>query len=219
MVTLIVALVALLVYNKQRTDRRRDAAGIILREIIGAERQIPKARESINTMKGLKDLPKEKVQVMPVSSWETSQHYLANVLPQDTLELISDFYANCHLLDESLVLIDSSFYDNVQQVRINQFRVGAKFVEERVRGVSPNNDNDPKVTKKNREVIDESLRLQQAFDASYPTSTSYYSEKIVKDAEEFLGRLPRGLSQNRVGDKLRRARRGFFGRLFHRKEL
>lgn len=218
-VTLLVSFVALLVYYKQRSDRRRDAAGIILREIMSAEDQIPKARSAIDTMKNRAGLPKEKVQVMAVSSWARSQHYLAKVLPQDSLKVIDEFYANCQLLDEALTRIDASFYENVDQVRRNQFRVGARLVEERVRAIKLNPDNNSQIAEANDKVINESVNLQRAFDSTYATSTSYYSEKIIKDAEEFLSRLPNDLSQQRVGQKLRRAQKGFLGRLFQKKDL
>lgn len=217
-VTLLTALTAGYLYWKQRRDRQKDAADIILREIRDAEDMLPTVKRIIESAKE-NGVP-EKIQIMKIGSWPELQHVLARRLPQDVMKTIGEFYTNCQLLDEALQTIDESFYKNANEARINQFRVVSGLLEEKVKATRFNPDNDPKIAAANDEVEQQYLREAADFKANWPAPNVHYTPvRAASDAEKYFDLVPRNLSQTRVGDKLRRVSAGFWRRFFDRKEV
>jgi len=218
LVTLITAVTAAYLYWRQRRDRQKDAANIVLREIRDAEDMLPTAKRVIQAAREM-GIP-EKIQILKSNSWTELQHVLARRLPQDVIKTIGEFYSNCRLLDEALAIIDEAFYKNADQNRVHQFRVIANFLEARVKATKSNPKNDPKITAHNEEQEQTYQRRAADFKTHWPSpNSSYVPVRAASDAEKYFELVPRNLSQTRVGDKLRNVGAGFLERLFDRKEV
>jgi hypothetical protein len=211
-VTILAAFVAWALYGKQRRDKRRDLATIILHEIEKAEDLISEARRAVQDAEA--GNVSQKVQVMKIDTWDEAQHVLAGRLPQDVVKRIGEFYADCRLLDEALEHIDGAFVKNETEIRANEFRVNAEYRKWAVDNLKLNPNYDPKVDEENKQLAAEAERLRQSFNDTFPTLYGYRPVKPTNDAKRILGTLPTDLSQTRVGQKLRRVRLGFFRRHF-----
>lgn len=207
-VTAVVSLVAVYLYQKQKHDRVKEAAGVILAEIIRAEDRIPDAKKSLASTKK-NPSSANRVQIITTNSWQTSQHLLSRALPDDVTRSISDFYANCTLLDELLAYIYLAFRENIAEVRRNNFRINADYLKEKIDSVKSNPTSDIKISETNykTEALIESRRNK--FTEIYPTSTSYYPTKPADDAQIYLDLINDNLSQTRVGEKLRLIQHGY----------
>jgi len=96
-ITLLVGVVAFLVYFKQKNDYKRDAAKLILQEIRYAEQKIRKYRE-IKSYK-LYD------RLLPTNSWHKNIHLFIKDLKETEIDLISDFYAKASYIDDVIKTI------------------------------------------------------------------------------------------------------------------
>jgi len=97
LVTLIVGSIAFYLYGKQRKDRKRDAARLILQEIRYAEQKIRKYRE-VQSYK-LYD------KLLPTNSWNDNIHLFIKELKEVQIDLISDFYAKTSYIDTLIATI------------------------------------------------------------------------------------------------------------------
>lgn len=91
--TVITGLVIILVYFLQQTQRKSDAATIILMEIRNAER-------SIQQIKDTKDI--KGVSVLPTNSWKEFNHLFVRDFDRDELESIINFFNQCALAEEEI---------------------------------------------------------------------------------------------------------------------
>jgi hypothetical protein len=216
-ITAVVSLIAVYLYEKQKHDRLKEAAGVILAELERAEDRIPQAKKVLATTKKFA-ANAERVQIITTNNWQNFQHLLSRSLPDDVTRSISEFYTNCSLLDELLSYIYSAFRDNVTGVRVNTFRIGADYLKERIDSEKPNPSGDAKVTAENAEVAADINRKWAQFNKDFATSTSYYPIKPGEDAQNYLDLIRDNLSQTRVGDKLRRIQLGFWGWRINKKD-
>ena len=92
-VTFIVGAFAIYLYLKQRKDKKRDAARLILQEIRYAEQKIRRARESNPPTYNLAD------RLLPTSSWEDNIHLFIKELKEGEIDMISAFYAKARYID------------------------------------------------------------------------------------------------------------------------
>lgn len=90
-VTFVVGFSAIYLYIRQRVDRKRDAASLILQEIRFAEQYIRnyKSQKSYN----MSD------KVLPTNSWNDNIHLFIKDLEQNEADLISRFYSKAAYLD------------------------------------------------------------------------------------------------------------------------
>jgi hypothetical protein len=91
-VTFVVAFLAIYLYVKQRVDRRRDAASLILQEIRYAEQQI---RNSEHGTRGY-SLPSK---LLPTNSWNDNIHLFIKDLKETQIDMISRFYSQATYID------------------------------------------------------------------------------------------------------------------------
>jgi cbb3-type cytochrome oxidase subunit 3 len=108
LVTAVTAAVAWFVYNEQKSDRKQQAARLLLMEIRSAEVSLDEVRSKIHeqTRIGVEvDFPK----VFPSSSWQEYCSLFAGDLDQDELHAISAFY-NCGALIDELTFQFSDFF-------------------------------------------------------------------------------------------------------------
>jgi len=95
--TLVVGGFAIYLYLKQKEDRKRDAAKLILQEIRYAEQKIRKYRE----VKSYKLYDK----LLPTNSWNDNIHLFIKELKETEIDLISDFYAKASYIDTLINII------------------------------------------------------------------------------------------------------------------
>jgi len=95
--TLVVGGFAIYLYLKQKEDKKRDAAKLILQEIRYAEQKIRKYRE----VKSYKLYDK----LLPTNSWNDNIHLFIKELKETEIDLISDFYAKASYIDTLINII------------------------------------------------------------------------------------------------------------------
>jgi hypothetical protein len=114
-VTLLVGLVAFIVYQKQQNDRKKDAATIVLLEIQNATDRLKAVNESI-----VKDkLIKEDTLLMPTARWEKYKYLFVRNFNSRELNEITTFYEKCLTYDKIVRYHSSFFVKNEEQVRNN----------------------------------------------------------------------------------------------------
>jgi len=91
-ITLVVGLVAIGLYFRQKNDQRRDAAKLIAQEIRYAEQTIRIAKEH-NYDYYLAN------KLLPTNSWHKNIHNFVNDLKETDIDLISRFYSHSSYID------------------------------------------------------------------------------------------------------------------------
>jgi hypothetical protein len=92
LITLVVGLSAIYLYLKQKEDRKRDAARLILQEIRYAEQQI---RDSGRGTRGYMLASK----MLPTNSWNDNIHLFTKDLKETEIDTISRFYSQTAYVD------------------------------------------------------------------------------------------------------------------------
>lgn len=92
-VTFLVGLVALWVYWKQRDDKKRDMASLILQEIRYAEQKLREARSREHVYLFAYKL-------LPTNSWNKNIHLFVSDLEENQIDTISSFYSNAAFIDQ-----------------------------------------------------------------------------------------------------------------------
>ena len=92
-VTFIVGFLAIYLYIKQKNDRKRDAASLILQEIRYAEQQIRHYKNSNPNQYNLAD------RLLPTNSWNDNIHLFIKDLEENEIDMISAFYAKAKYID------------------------------------------------------------------------------------------------------------------------
>ena len=88
----LVGLAAIYIYFRQRNDKKRDAAKLILQEIRYAEQQI---RNSGRGSHGYSLWSK----LLPTSSWNDNVHLFTRDLKETQIDMISEFYSKATYID------------------------------------------------------------------------------------------------------------------------
>jgi hypothetical protein len=91
MITLVVGLVAVYLYLKQKSDQKRDAASLIVQEIRYAEQRISDHRK-FNAYKFYD-------QLLPTSHWYANINLFVAELKESEIDLISKFYSQAAYVD------------------------------------------------------------------------------------------------------------------------
>jgi hypothetical protein len=198
-VTLIVGLLAWVIYKAQKREYKKDAANAILLEIQSGEDAIKKIRDAIQ-----KEHLDIDVSVLPSESWSTYKHMFVSDFDKDEWDMISDFYNKSPLIDEAIKYNKTAFASDVEQIRTNKQRVLATYAEEAVREVTFN------VTKEGEEVdtrqIEETYKAKAgAFDRLYMDQQRDFQYKPIKpinDVKLYLTDFPK-LTTSTVGTKLK----------------
>lgn len=107
-ITLFVGIIAIYLYLKQKSDRKRSAARLILQEIRYAEQQI---RNSGRGARGYALSSK----LLPTNSWNDNVHLFAKHLKETQIDMISEFYSKT-------IYIDSLIAERSRQ-KVNPFVV------------------------------------------------------------------------------------------------
>ena len=189
-VTLLVGLIALEVYRRQKRDEKKNAARIILVEIENAERQLSIIKENNNG--NISENPR----LMTSSSWEKYRHLFGRDFTPREWDTISDFYNRCLQYDKAVEYDDSSFYHDIEAFRTsinNALALGALTIV----------TSDGGMTKE--EISTEYGRIKDNLVGAYMDNLHMYSpNKPVNVAARALSELNSNLSLTSVGDKLRK---------------
>ena len=94
-VTVVVGLLAIYIYFRQRRDRKRDAARLILQEIRYAEQQIRNFRIAQSYSLASK--------LLPTNSWNDNIHLFIKDLKETEIDMISAFYSKATYIDSLIV--------------------------------------------------------------------------------------------------------------------
>jgi hypothetical protein len=211
LVTFIVGLVALEVYQKQKRDFKKTAARILLIEIENAERQL----QVINQNGEPKNLA-ENLYLMPSASWEKYRHLFAQDFTPREWDTITNFYNRCLQFDEAVKYDSVSFKQDIEAFRTSINAILAAKAGKMIEDLSQD------ATENELAATGESYRkFRDELSALYMTPSNlhmYSPQKPVTDAVAAIKNLDGGLSLTTVGVKLRKlAKQGFFARLFNQR--
>ena len=95
LVTFVVGFLAIYIYVRQKKDRKRDAAKLILQEIRNAEQQIRNFRIAQSYSLASK--------LLPTNSWNNNIHLFVKDLEETEIDVISAFYSKATYID-SLIM-------------------------------------------------------------------------------------------------------------------
>lgn len=195
-VTLIVGGGAFAIYGKQKRDRKKESAKILLLEITSAERAIRRIQEELKN-----DTLPQDVLCMPYENWSTNKYLFVDNFTRDEWDAINNFYNKCKLLDESIQHNNSAFYNDVEVIRENKQRVLADFAKETTIKITSTNDEE-----KQKKIEDEYVNNSEKFDSLYMSRQgrfAYSPNKPINDSKLYLDDLTTNLSLSSVGLKLR----------------
>lgn len=192
-VTLLVGFVALYVYTRQRKDTKRAAANSIFLEIQYIEHCIPKVKEAARrgTLQSL------DFNILREDSWSKYSHLFSNDFDKEEWEIITDFYANARLLDESIVQTNRSFEEDIKQIRVNKQRILADITKDTIDSADAP-DGEAIVTQYNQKL--------EVFDKLYMSRQddfAYTPVKYLNDAKKCLEDLDK-ISITSIGTKFKK---------------
>jgi hypothetical protein len=192
-VTLAVGLVALYVYQRQRKDTKRAAANSIFLEIQHTEHCLPKIKEAVRrgTLQNL------DFNVLREDSWSKYSHLFSNDFDKEEWEIITDFYTNARLLDESIIQTNRSIEEDIKQIRINKQRILANITKDTIYAAG-NTDGEAIVTQYNQKL--------DVFDKLYMSRQddfAYTPVKYLNDAKKCLEDLDK-ISITSIGTKFKK---------------
>ncbi len=116
--TLLAAFVAFLVYRKQKSDTKRDAAKIILQEIRRAEDIISDYKQNGGYQYAKK--------IIATNSWTRNLHLFVGDLDNDELDRISNLYSTGEYLDTLINEISKHTFK--KEIEAPQFQMGTPTV-------------------------------------------------------------------------------------------
>lgn len=193
-ITLLVGLVALFVYRKQKIDHKRNAASSILLEIQHAERAIDKVKDFVK--KGSLDID---AVVLQADSWVKYKHLFSRDFDKDEWDSITGFYEKAKLLDQAISYNSHGFSADVEQIRMNKQRILADFTKDLISDLGVSDQTHwPDLISQFQTKID-------IFDQQYMEQQgkfAYNPSKPVNDAKLYLNDISK-LTTNTVGQKLK----------------
>lgn len=197
-ITFLVGLSALIVYRRQKKDKMRSAATILLLEIQQAERAIVRAKEYIRQGDLNVDL-----HVLRSDTWDNNKYLFTRTFDKDEWDSITDFYDKARLLDDSIRYAKKCFDDDVEQIRVNKQRVLADISKEAVVALQVSGAGSSETIIKNMQD------KMNSFDRLYmgqQNQARYNPQKIIDDAQHCIEDL-NTLSTTSVGQKLKKIAR------------
>jgi hypothetical protein len=192
LITFIAGVVALVVYFKQRNDKKRDVANALLSEIRSAERAIEKVRDYVRDT----DRSDANIKVLDHNSWAEYKYMFSGDLDEDQWKEISEFYSNAELLDDIIRQSNAVFEDNAEKIRSNMQRVLADLIE--LSTVSNEDDDVVRVKLLNQRI--------DFFDRMYDLKKNdftYTPIKYVNDTKRVLDDL-HAVSITSAGDRIKK---------------
>lgn len=194
--TLLVGLYAFLLYNKQKSDQKRDAASIIIQEIEYAEKVIKRAQYELEKPDPLLSVTELS---MPATSWGNYKYLFVNDLDSAQLDSITIFYNACDSFDSAVKLENSQFNRNRKYVR--------EFCHKRASELTwdfYNFLNGKEITKEMKDSLEKRIREETAYYINVTSSKAdYYFKKPSLQAKESLDSIKVNVSLPGALDRLK----------------
>jgi len=121
--TIFVGGFAICLYIKQRNDKKRDSAKLILQEIRYAEQKIRKYREV--------KIYKLYDKLLPTNNWNDNIHQFITELKETQIDLISDFYGKVSYID--------TLIDTISRQKNNPPTIGLSTSSSLQQSITPTN--------------------------------------------------------------------------------
>lgn len=201
LVTVIVGFVAYILYRLQKRDRKREAANIVLLEIQSAERKMQQIQKSLK--RDPPSLPND-LRLMQTESWSRLNYLFIRDFDRDEWDSVTDFYNKCQLIDETIKYNNSSFWNDVEQIRSNKQRLLADYANKAAMGLTGTVDN---VTKADEAVVKKFDDITEKFDKIYMGKQGrfgYTPNKTTDDAKLYIDQIDLRISQSNTGSKLKK---------------
>ena len=193
LITLLVGSFALYLYNKGKSDFKREAAGILLYEIENAERLLKTAKENLAANPPILS---ENQLLVPTESWSKYKFLFVRDLARDEWDGLNDFYNRCFLYDNAVKYNNSFFTKNEEQLRVNKQRVLTGYLKKHV---------EAQVGKDVPEA-DKISRISDEFDKQFmnnPSLLFYSPQKPIMDAQNAVRNINAAISLGIIGTKLK----------------
>lgn len=206
LVTLSAALVAFIIYSRQKWDKKRNAANTIFIEIKTAEDALENIKNALNKTDGAY-IP-DDIFLMPVETWTSNRHDFVKDFRDHEWRAIDNFFTKCKLYDEYARQNALTFGKNEEQIRINAHRLVADYANELTESVAHLNDavklND-KQTKEASEAYkifnNKELFIENSFLSNTLAKPMYSPQKYLDKARQYASEVEK-LSLSNVGRKL-----------------
>ena len=189
--TILVGLSAFAVYHKQVVDDKKAAANKLLLEIQHIERSVKLVKDAWHN----ENINNIEFDILRDDSWSRYSHLFSKDFDNDEKELLSNFFQNAKLLDESVKKSRESFNQDVAQIRVNKQRILASLVVETVNNPS---DNENAVR-----LFSQKAELANKMYMSLQDQYLYTPMKYANDAKKYCDYIS-NISTTTVGIKLKR---------------
>lgn len=207
LVTLAVGTLAFVIYKRQQSDNKKDAASIILLEIKNAESQLDQAKVII-----LRDgtIP-ESIFTMKTANWARYSYLFIRDLSDEEWRLINTFYEKCRQYDEIVEYNNTFFKKNEEQIRVNLHQTLADYTKAYVTkvGGTLNITDDKQRDEKNLvSFSDYRYELDGFYDSFMKEVTAadskyfYLPQKTLDDAKVLVNTIRLDISTSTIGAKL-----------------
>lgn len=206
LVTLSAALVAFIIYSRQKWDKKRNAANTIFIEIKTAEDALENIKNALNKTDGAY-IP-DDIFLMPVETWTTNRHDFVKDFKDHEWRAIDNFFTKCKLYDEYARQNSLTFGKNEEQIRINAHRLVADYANELANDIAHLNDvvklsdkQKKMVTKAYKIFNNKELFIENQFLSSNLAKPMYSPQKYLDKARQYASEVEK-LSLSNVGRKL-----------------
>lgn len=206
--TILVGLVAYVVYVKQKNDVKQAAANVVFLEIENAVRMLRKASESLKIgSDNLIHVLPEKNYVMQTESWSKNSYMFVRDFTKEEWDNISDFYNKCKLFDQAVELNDSFFGKDLELARKNAhealsnalfLKIKPDILDTKIDFMQPEETDTLKKKLKGTKTIIEEIFLD-------PKQFVLYSpNKPINDAIFYITNMNLDILVSTAGEKLRK---------------
>lgn len=189
--TLATGVIALIVYSKQKSDAKVQAARVLLVEIRAAEERIRQIREQTSGI-SISDLPL----IFPSNSWNKYSHLFVSDFDQDELRLISSFYDYGEQIEIFAKRNNDFFWVNSEErAKATQQKV-AEMVKETVHSITADSD----LNEINRQISLKKATFEEMYGKNTPT---YTPQKTLSSIQSYLGKIE-PITTSSSGTKLKK---------------
>lgn len=193
-VTFLVGLSAYRIYAKQKSDKIREAATVVLSEVRSVVQSVPTIKEDF----ARKKLLEERRHLLLASSWHKYRYIILPALSIEQWSSLKSFYENVSTYDEAIKINDSYFDQNTAQIWIGLHKFFLKVLEEpeTLKKIVPPSTSLP-------HDISEGLKLFRQIYIQNTVDNNWYSpQKPINMAREALDNIDENILVSSVGTEL-----------------
>lgn len=184
--TLATAWAAYYIYTKNKKDTQREAAAVLLSELRSVVRALPAVKADFRR----NDILVERRYLLEYSSWNKYKYVVLSLLSFEQWDALRGFFEGVALYDKAILINDSYFDANTQQVWVSLHKHYLKVIEDLKDGKMTDGDS--------KKLID--------FTNTYVNNTykhvGYNPRKPIQMATEALDEIDENILVSSVGEKL-----------------